>query len=312
MPSPRSFLCALLLTACGTQPEATPTPAPTPSAEPTPQPPPEQQVEGDRHPQPQQGGHLPSSFTEPSDRARTDQTKTAVQKAIQEGKPLHDLFGLRSRSPIIADALELEAGDVVADVGAGTGAFELFLLEKDYAFEKLWAVDIDAPALELLDWILEASGLEGAARVQSLHSRDDDVMLETASVDKVLLLNTPFYLSRTGELREDFGPQRCLQSIVDALRPQGLLVIAERHVTLDEDSVSLDDDPAVRCAPVTSPWTELGLELLDQKMVKLDEPNRGAHCLVRLRKPEGMAPLLGERDRSSAPPPPPPPVSPEG
>ncbi len=301
MRTPAPFLVLALCCACSTQPvEQAPTP-PRPPAQPT------QQLGGDLRPQPPQGGHLPSSFTEPSDRMRVEQTRAAVTKAVEKGTPLHSLFGYRSRSPVVADAMELEAADVVADIGAGTGAFELFLLEGEYAFEKVWAVDIDAPALELMDWILEASGMEGVDRVQALHSRDDDVMLPPASVTKVLLLNTPFYLSRTGELRDEYAPRRCQHSLVDALQPGGLLVVAERHVTSDEDSVSLEDDPAVRCAPITTPWTELGLELRDQRMVKLDEPDRGAHCLVRLVKPPGLELILGERDLSAAPDPPPPP-----
>ena len=104
-------------------------------------------------------------------------------------------------------------------------------------------------------------------------------------MDKLLLLNSPFYLSSGGD--DPQGPQvvACLASIAAALVPGGTLFVVERHLSDDEESVRLDDDPAVRCAPLTGPWTALGLQVVEQRMVQADVAGTGAHCLVKLRKP---------------------------
>lgn len=218
-----------------------------------------------------------------------------ILRAQRRGEPLYTSFAKRSRSPVVAEALELEDADVLADIGAGTGGFELFLLEERLPFALIWAVDVDHEALAWLSAALERTGLEGRERVLTLHSTEGDVGLPTQSVDKVLLLNTPFFLSFDGGPNISPTALRCLQTMVDALEPGGTLVIAERHLDADEESVRLDDDPAVRCAPLVDPFVGLGLTLRDRRMVQLDDPNTGAHCLVRLDKPAGMPLILGDR-----------------
>ena len=109
------------------------------------------------------------------------------------------------------------------------------------------------------------------------------------------MLNTPFFLDFGGGPNISPTALRCLQTMVDAIKPGGALVIAERHLDADEESVRLDDDPALRCAPLITPFVELGLTLRDRRMVQLDDPNTGAHCLVRLDKPANMPLILGDR-----------------
>ncbi len=286
-------LVPLLLLACAQEPATPAAPAAptTPAAQP---PPPDADHRVNHSP------HLPSSLVEPSDRARAEQAKAQLRRAVEKGEKLYTIFGLRSRSPIVADALELRASDVVADIGAGTGAFELLLIEEPYPFDTLWAVDIDADALAWFDWALAEAEPPGHERVKTLHSSEQDVLLPPESVDKALLLNTPFYLTAQGAPTTDPGSLRCMKSLVDAIRPGGMLVMAERHVIGKEDSVKLEDDPAERCGAMVTSFTQLGLELRDHRMVKLDEPQRGAHCLVRLTKPAGLPLILGDRTLPTA------------
>jgi SAM-dependent methyltransferase len=281
-------LACVLSMACSRQPD-------TPQPEPTPWPSGSEAHRGPEH-HVDKAPYLPSSLVEPNDRARAEQAKADVEAAVAAGKPVHTVFGLRSRSPIVVEALELEPTDVVADIGAGTGGFELLLVEGDHPFETLWAVDVDQDALTWFDWALAKAAPEARERVKTLHSSEQDVLLPPQSVDKALLLNTPFYLTGNGAVTTNPASLRCMKSLVDALRPEGMLVMAERHVTNDEDSVSLEDDPAVRCGAMVSAFTSLGLELRDHRMVKLDEPDRGAHCLVRLTKPADLVSLLGDRE----------------
>ncbi len=295
-------LVPLLLLACSQEPAApAAAPAqPAPRVQPAPQPQPGTHPPPDADHRVNHAPHLPSSLVEPSDRARAEQAKQQVRQALEKGEKLYTIFGLRSRSPIVADALELRASDVVADIGAGTGAFELLLIEEPYPFDTLWAVDIDADALAWFDWALAEAEPPGHERVKTLHSSEQDVLLPPESVDKALLLNTPFYLTAQGAPTTDPGSLRCMKSLVDAIRPGGMLVMAERHVIGKEDSVKLEDDPAERCGAMVTSFTQLGLELRDHRMVKLDEPERGAHCLVRLTKPAGLPLILGDRTLPTA------------
>ena len=218
--------------------------------------------------------YLPSSLVEPTDRARAEKAKADVEAAVAAGKPVHTIFGLRSRSPVVAEALELQPTDVVADIGAGTGGFELLLVEGDYAFETLWAVDVDQDALTWFDWALAKAAPDSRERVRTLHSGGRDGRLPQQGVDKALLLNTPFYLTGDGVVTNDPGSLRCMKSLVDALRPEGMLVMAERHVTNDEDSVRPDADPAVRCPAMVPAFTGLLRALRHPLLATLDRPTR--------------------------------------
>jgi SAM-dependent methyltransferase len=274
----------LLLAGCSDPPPVQPAPEPQPVVDARP---------GERPPPPHR--RLPSSLVDPQDRKVAANADDIILRAERRGEPLYNSFAKRSRSPVVAEALELEAADVLADVGSGTGGFELFLLEERLPFALIWAVDVDHEALAWMSGLLERTELEGRERVLTLHSTEGDVGLPTQSVDKVLLLNTPFFLSFDGGPNISPTALRCLQTMVDALKPGGMLVIAERHLDADEENVRLDDDPTVRCAPLVDPFVELGLTLRDRRMVQLDDPNTGAHCIVRLDKPADMPLILGER-----------------
>ncbi len=84
---------------------------------------------------------VPSSFVDPHDRD-VDAYQAIVRKSVGRGEPLHPLFGPRSRSEGVVGKLALKPDDVVADVGCGTGAMELMMLETGVAFGKLYAVDV--------------------------------------------------------------------------------------------------------------------------------------------------------------------------
>ena len=234
---------------------------------------------------------IPSSYADDADRPRQQAHMKRLRKAIAAGQPLHLLFGPRSRSTLVADGLDLGEEDVLVDIGSGTGAFQMMLLEKGYPFEKMYAVDVDQMALDVLKLALAESGLEHADRVEVVHSRPDDILVPPETATRALLLNTPFYLDEAGRYQEDPGSLRCLMSLVNALKPGGILHVVERHVTANEEDVSVDDDPAQRCGAITGVFSGLGMHLVSQQIVQVDSPDTGAHCWVKLAKP-ATAPVM--------------------
>ena len=226
--------------------------------------------------------HIPSSFVQLEDHT-VDSMKARIQSSIDEQRPLYTNFGRRSRSRVVADGLNLQADDILADIGAGTGAFETLLLEGGYDFQKVYAIDTDKDPLDFLDWMMEAAKLD-SSRVDTVHSNFSSITLPSNSVTKALLLNTPFYLDSKGQPSNNTSARACMKSIVDAIQPNGLLHIVERHVGKEEEDLHIDDPPEQHCSHLAEAFTSLGLELQKMEMVQLAKLGEPAHCRVILQK----------------------------
>ena len=115
----------------------------------------------------------------------------------------------------IVHALELERGETVADVGAGTGLFASLLSTAVGPEGKVLAVDIAPKFVEHVRKRVEAEGLVNVdARLSTEHSAE----LPTRAVDVVLLCNVYHHF----EYHEDM-----LRSIGSALHPGGTLVVVD-------------------------------------------------------------------------------------
>lgn len=226
--------------------------------------------------------HIPSSFVQ-MDEHTVESMKERIGEAIEAKHPLHKYFGRRSRSPVVAEGLNLQAGDILADIGAGTGAFELLLLEGGYEFERVIAIDTDKGPLDFLQWMVEAAELD-YTKLLVVNSRGDDISLEKESVTKALLLNTPFYLNLEGKPTIHPSTRKCMKSIVDALKPGGELHIVERHVGEKEEDLKIDDPPEMHCTELKNAFTPFGMTLKTMEMVQLAKEGEPAHCRVILTK----------------------------
>ncbi|MDP7115070.1 MAG: class I SAM-dependent methyltransferase [Myxococcota bacterium] len=211
---------------------------------------------------------VPSSFVDPHDRD-VDAYQAIVRKSVGRGEPLHPLFGPRSRSEGVVGKLALKPDDVVADVGCGTGAMELMMLETGVAFGKLYAVDVDGEALAFLEFALEQARPAGADKVEVVKSSYSDVTLPAASVDVLFLLNTPFYLNDKGERIADPTATQCLRSIHRALKPDGRLHVFERSLTPAETDW---------CEAIRATFTDLGFRKIESAMIGIGVPGEGDHC----------------------------------
>ncbi|MEC8277289.1 MAG: class I SAM-dependent methyltransferase [Myxococcota bacterium] len=226
--------------------------------------------------------HIPSSFVQ-LEHHTVKSMKERVMVSIQDKRPLYLNFARRSRSRIVADKLNLQPEDILADIGAGTGAFELLLLEGGYRFQKVYAIDTDKGPLAFLDWMMKTAKLD-SNHVELVHSSQENITLPKESVTKALLLNTPFYIDAQGRPARNKSTQSCMQSIVNALKPGGELHIVERHVGKREEDLHIDDPPEMHCSSLAEAFTTIGLALKTMEMIQLAIEGEPAHCRVVLQK----------------------------
>jgi len=123
----------------------------------------------------------------------------------------------------VIEALALEPGEVVADVGCGSGYFTFDLARQVGRAGTVWSLDIQEESLAFLQLRLDSRLCPDCGKVELLHSRVDDAMLAPASVDAMLMVNLDFYAF------EPLLPEsaRMLASCLRALRPGGRLVVVQ-------------------------------------------------------------------------------------
>ncbi len=112
-------------------------------------------------------------------------------------------------------ALGLKAGDVVADIGAGTGYVSRRLAQVVGTGGRVDAVDVQPEMIRLLR---ELAARDGIAQIRPTLGAEDDVRLTPASVDLALMVDVYHELA---------SPFEVLASIVRSLKPGGRVVFVE-------------------------------------------------------------------------------------
>jgi SAM-dependent methyltransferase len=114
----------------------------------------------------------------------------------------------------LVEWLPLERGDVVADIGAGTGYFA-FRISPRVPEGRVLAVDIQPEMLEIISQRKAARGIDNIAPVLGAV---DDTRLPAGAVDLVLMVDAYHEFSH---------PREMMASIVRGLRPGGRVVLVE-------------------------------------------------------------------------------------
>ncbi len=123
-----------------------------------------------------------------------------------------EVFEQRQR---IIDTLAIGPGMVVADVGAGTGAFSLPLARKVGASGTVIAQDV---APEFIKGIAARARAEGLAQLRTVLGGERDARLPAGTVDLVFTSDTYHHFEY---------PQAMLASLHAALKPGGRLVVID-------------------------------------------------------------------------------------
>ena len=113
------------------------------------------------------------------------------------------------------EILKLKAGDVVADIGAGSGYHTFRLAEKVGAKGKVYAVDIQPEMLEMIKKRMKEKKVEN---VEPIKGTESDPKLPEKSVDVILLVDVYHEFSLPFEMTT---------AMVKALKPGGKLIFVE-------------------------------------------------------------------------------------
>lgn len=151
-----TLVAVALITACGA-PQAPPPPA--------------AHAHGDRH------GPLVHRF------------EHAEQWAPEFDDPARDAW---QRPKDVVDAMGIEPGMTVADIGAGTGYFEPWLSRAVGATGTVLALDVEP---DMVRYLNERAARERLANVRSALVSTDDPKLPAAGVDRVLVVDTWHHIS---------------------------------------------------------------------------------------------------------------------
>ena len=127
----------------------------------------------------------------------------------RQGREVYD------RRHLIVDAAGVVPGQVVADVGAGTGLFTRLFARKVGLQGRVYAVDISRPFVEN---ILRSAREQGLTNVEGVVNSHKDVSLPPGSIDLAFLVDTYHHFEY---------PMSMLSSIHQALKPGGRLIVID-------------------------------------------------------------------------------------
>lgn len=191
---------------------------------------------------------------------------------------------IAEREAIVA-ALELEPGMVVADIGAGTGAFLQALSVELGEHGKLYAVDIMPQFVEHLRARTREQGLQN---VEVIEGSETATNLPPASVDLLFLCDVYHHIEY---------PSVYLRSLHRTLRPDGRMIIIDFEKIPGKTSAAMmkhvrQDKPTL-LAEVTAEGFVLEREIED---VPLDE-----NYMLVFRKAEPAPPASADAETDAAP-----------
>ncbi|MCF6147102.1 MAG: class I SAM-dependent methyltransferase [Candidatus Kuenenia sp.] len=116
---------------------------------------------------------------------------------------------------LILDALEIEKGQIIADIGAGSGYLTTKLLKRTGPAGIVYAVDIQQ---EMLDHIKNRLSTSDAEIVRLVLGNMDDPLLPENTIDTAILLST---------YHEIAHPVDFMKKVKSSLKPGGRIAIIE-------------------------------------------------------------------------------------
>jgi precorrin-6B methylase 2 len=120
------------------------------------------------------------------------------------------------RTDLLVEALALKPGEVVADIGAGSGYFSWRMAQKVGTSGRVYAVEIQQEMLDILMVNMKKRQVDEI--VQPVLGTVQDPKLPAATVDTILLVDV---------YHEFDFPYEMTRAMINALKPGGRLVLVE-------------------------------------------------------------------------------------
>ena len=151
----------------------------------------------------------------------------------------------------IIRSMGLKNGDVVADLGAGTGYFTRRLAKAVAPSGRVYAVDIQPEMLSKLKENLEKAE---ARNVVIILGETDDPKLPRESFDWILIVNTYHELQQ---------PKATLARMREALKPAGRVAVVENRLEGDS-SLHVSEEHRMSKKQLLAEWEPAGFRLVEQ------------------------------------------------
>jgi predicted methyltransferase len=152
------------------------------------------------------------------------------------------------RPEIFIEAMNLKNGDVVADIGVGSGYHARKIAPRIAPGGKVLAVDIQP---EMLDILTGLAAREGISNIETVLGTVSDPMLPEGVADWVLLVDT---------YHEFAEPQAMLAKIRNALKPTGKVCLVEYRL-LGDTARHIKEEHRMSVEQVLAEWEPAGFVL---------------------------------------------------
>ena len=150
----------------------------------------------------------------------------------------------------VLDVMGLEPGDVVADIGCGSGYYARRVAGRVAPGGRVYCVDIQPEMLDIMRELAERGGVTGIVPVLS---EPDDLKLPAGSVDWIVLADVYHEMSE---------PETMLADMREALAPGGRVALLEYRIE-DGTGDNLKSDHAMSVRQVLAEWLPAGFALVD-------------------------------------------------
>ena len=134
----------------------------------------------------------------------------------------------QERTDLLVENLQLEPGNNVADIGAGSGYFSLLMARQVGPTGSVYAVDIQPEMLAIIESKSAGAGLKN---IQRILASEDNPNLNPESIDLALFVDA---------YHEFKWPREVMSAIHTALVPDGKIVLIEYR----------EEDPTVAIQPL--------------------------------------------------------------
>lgn len=155
------------------------------------------------------------------------------------------------RPEVVLEAMELQEGMTVAEIGTGTGYFARRIAKVVGPAGKVLAVDIQPEMLELLE---KYAAEEGVKNIVPILGTETDPKLPKAGVDRILMVDV---------YHEFQKPEEMLARIRESLAPGGRVVLVEYRAE-DETASHIHTDHRMSVEQVLAEWNPAGFELINR------------------------------------------------
>jgi len=125
--------------------------------------------------------------------------------------------GIEAKIPLVVEKLRLKPGDIVADIGSGSGTFSIPMAKAIAPNGILYAVDIDP---KMLDYVAERAKKEGVTNLRTVLGVDDDPKLPMKDVDVAFFHRVLHMIEHR---------QIYLDDTAKYLKPDGRVVVIDKN-----------------------------------------------------------------------------------